>query len=141
MKQKRRMKGKNCLLVIQVGVKENMILTPETPGAALNTGLGPAPEELGIKEACLVLGTGKALGKERESQVQATSRIVRKISMVLISTKGLGVNKLVILIQGTVAQDQTQQISQVLMENKGMCATERISLPVLTNTGLTQMNL
>lgn len=65
---------------------------------ALNIGLNPAPEEWGIKRVCLVCSTGKVLGKDGESQVQATLRIIRKISMALISKKGLGVKKLVILI-------------------------------------------
>lgn len=120
MKPKKRKKGKNHLLVIQAGVKESMI--PPPPGAP-EEALTTAPEERGIKEACLVLGTGKALGKEGKSHVQDTSRTVRKASMALVSTKGLRVKKLVIFIQGTVERDQTQQMHQVLMENKGMCAS------------------
>lgn len=61
--------------------------------------------------------------------------------MVLISKKGLGVKNLVILIQVTIKKDHIQQISQVVTENKGMFATQKISLSVPINTALTQTNL
>lgn len=141
MKQKRRATGKNRLAGIQVGVQERMIPIPGAPEDALNTGLNPAPEELGIKEVRLIWDTGKALGKDGESQARATSRIIRKISMALINKKGLGVKKMVILSQIAIEKDHTQQISQAVVENKGMVPTQRIGLSVLTNMGLTQMNL
>lgn len=133
MKQKRKA-SKNHLPALQRGVQGRMIHIPGALEEALKTGFNPAPKELGIKEVYLVWGTGKALGK-------AISKMVRKISMVLISKKGLGVKKLVILIQVTIEKDHIQQISQVVMENKGMCATQKISLSVLINTALTQTNL
>lgn len=138
MKQKRTT-DKNRLPAIQVGVQERMIPIPEAPEDALNTGLNPAPEGLGIKEVHLIWGTGKALEKDGESQAQATSRIIRKTSMAL-SKKGLGVT-MVILSQITIEKDHTQQISQAVMENKGMFPTQRIGLSVLTNVCRTQMNI
>lgn len=122
-----------------------MIPLPGAPREALNTGLNPAPEEETVKEVCLVWGTDKGLEKDGESQAQATSRTVRKISMALISKKGLGVKRLVILIQVTI-EDHTQQVSQVVVENKGMFATQTTSLSVLgvvedKTTGQIQMSL
>lgn len=133
------MKIKNRLPVIQAGVQEGMTPIPRAPKKALNRGVDPAPEERGIKEARLV--RGKALEKDGKSQVQATSRIVRKISMALISKKGLGVKKLVMVIQVIVEKDHTQQISQAVVDNKDMRVTQRISLPVLTSRSLAQMSL
>lgn len=111
MKQKKRTMGKNRLPAIQGGVQERMTPIPGALEDTLNTGLNPAPEELGIKEVHLIWGTGKALRKDGEGQAQATSRIIRKISMALISKKGLGVKKMVILSQITIEKDHTQQIS------------------------------
>lgn len=93
MKQKRRTKGK----VIQGQVQERMI--PGAPEEAINTGLGPAPEEWTIKEACQVQSTGKALGKEEESQVQATSKRVRKTGMALMNKRGL---RVILLVRGNI---------------------------------------
>lgn len=107
---------------------------PEAPGEALNTDVGPALGEQGIDEARLVQGTGKALERDGESQVQATSRTVRKISMALISKKGLKVKKSVILSH-VIAEDHMQPVSQAAVD-KDTCATRRVSLPALANTGL-----
>lgn len=127
------------LPVIQVAVLERSP-TPGAPGEARNTGLDPAPQDRGITEACLV--RVKALGEGVESQVQATSRKVRKIvSMALISKKGLGVKKLVTLTQITIEQEHSQQTRRAVMEHKGVRAAQRISLSVLTDRGLTRMTL
>lgn len=120
------MKDKSHLPVIQAGVKERMTPIPRAPEEALKTGVAPALKERGMEEPCLV--RGKPLGKDRKSQVQATSRRVRKISMALISKKGLGVKKWVIGSQVIMEEDHTQHISQAVVENKDRWVTQRTSL-------------
>lgn len=133
MKQKRKTRSKNHLPALQGRAQEKMIHIPGALEEALNTGLNPVPKELGIKVVYLLWGRDKALGK-------AISKMVKKISMVLISKKGQGVKKWVILIQVTIKKDHIQQISQVVTK-KGMFATQKISLSVPINTALTQTNL
>lgn len=120
------MKDKSHLPVIQAAVQERMTPIPRAPEEALNAGMDPALKEKGMEELCLV--QGKPLGKKGKSQVQATPRIVRKISMALISKKGLGVKKWGIVIQVIREEDHTQQISQAEVENEDRWVTQRISL-------------
>lgn len=121
MKQKRRTKGK----VIQGQVQERIIPIPGAPEEALNTGLGPAPEKWSIKEAYLVQSIGKALGKG-ESQVQATSKTVRKTGMALINKRGL---RVILLVRGNI--DPIQAVNQDLVDNKN-------SLQAMRDMGLNQ---
>lgn len=120
MKQKRRTKGK----VIQGQVEERIIPIPGAPEEALNTGLGPTPEEWSIEEACLAQSIGKALGKG-ESQVQDTSKIVRKTGRALINKRDLRV----LLVRGNI--DPIQVVNQDLVDNK-------TSLQAMRDMGLNQ---
>lgn len=127
MKQKRKTEGK----VIQGQVQKRIIPILGAPEEGLNTGLGPAPEERVIKEAYLVQSTGKALGKG-ESQVQATSRIVRKTSMVLISKRDL---RVILLVRGNT--DPIQVVNWDLVDNKNRVLNQE-SLQVMRDMGLNQ---
>lgn len=127
MKQKRKTEGK----VIHCQVQKRIIPIPGAPEEALNTGLGPAPEEWVIKKAYLVQSTGKALGK-LESQVQATSRRVRKISMALISKRDL---RVILLVRGNIGPIQV--VNQDLIDNGNMVLNPE-SLQAMRDTGLNQ---